>query len=90
MVRKLLTLNISVRGDMYRGIGFPNNTVTSYLVDPSKVYYTFDIHYAYVGDNESVQKSEKDITIVCSIKEEFNKIVSAFNTATGLNITTIP
>lgn len=77
------------RGDMYRGIGFPNNIVTSYLVDPSKAYYTFDIHYAYVGDNESVQKSEKDITIVCSDKAELNEIVSAFNTATGLNIATI-
>lgn len=77
------------RGDMYRGIGFPNNIVTSYLVDPSKAYYTFDIHYAYVGDNESVQKSEKDITIVCSNKAELNRIVSAFNTATGLTIAPI-
>ena len=77
------------RGDMYRGIGFPNNIPTTYLVDPSKTYYTFDIHYAYVGNNESVQKSEKDITIVCSDKTEFNKIVTAFNTATGLTISTI-
>ena len=77
------------RGDMYRGIGFPNNIVTTYLVDPTKTYYTFDIHYAYVGNNESVQKSEKDITIVCSNKTEFNKIVTAFNTATGLTIATI-
>ena len=77
------------RGDMYRGVGFPNNIVTTYLVDPTKTYYTFDIHYAYVGNNESVQKSEKDITIVCSDKTEFNKIVTAFNTATGLTISTI-
>ena len=77
------------RGDMYKGIGFPNNIVTTYLVDPTKTYYTFDIHYAYVGNNESVQKSEKDITIVCSDKTEFNKIVTAFNTATGLTISTI-
>ena len=77
------------RGDMYRGIGFPHNIVTTYLVDPTKTYYTFDIHYAYVGSNESVQKSEKDITIVCSDKTEFNKIVTAFNTATGLTISTI-
>ena len=77
------------RGDMYRGIGFPNNIVTTYLVDPTKTYYTFDIHYAYVDNNESVQKSEKDITIVCSDKTEFNKIVTAFNTATGLTIATI-
>lgn len=77
------------RGDMYKGIGFPHNIVTTYLVDPTKKYYTFDIHYAYVGNNESVQKSEKDITIVCSDKKEFNKIVTAFNTATGLTIATI-
>ena len=77
------------RGDMYRNIGWPHNIPTTYLVDPTKTYYTFDIHYAYVGNNESVQKSEKDITIVCSDKAEFNKIVTAFNTATGLTIATI-
>lgn len=77
------------RGDIYRGVGFPHNIPTTYLVDPTKTYYTFDIHYAYVGNNESVQKSEKDITIVCSDKTEFNKIVTAFNTATGLTIATI-
>lgn len=77
------------RGDIYRGVGFPHNIVTTYLVDPTKTYYTFDIHYAYVGNNESVQKSEKDITIVCSDKTEFNNIVAAFNTATGLTIATI-
>ena len=78
------------RGDIYRGVGFPHNIPTTYLVDPTKTYYTFDIHYAYVGNNESVQKSEKDITIVCSDKEEFNNIVTAFSTATGLTIATIP
>lgn len=77
------------RGDIYRGVGFPHNIVTTYLVDPTKTYYTFDIHYAYVGNNESVQKSEKDITIVCSDKGEFNSIVSAFNKATGLTIAAI-
>lgn len=77
------------RGDVYRGIGFPHNIVTTYLADPTETYYTFDIHYAYVGNNESVQKSEKDITVVCSDKTEFNKIVTAFNTATGLTIATV-
>lgn len=77
------------RGDIYRGIGFPHNIVTTYLVDPTKTYYTLDIHYAYVDNNESVQKSEKDITIVCSDKTNFNGIVTAFNTATGLTIATI-
>lgn len=78
------------RGDIYRGVGFPHNIATTYLVNPTKTYYTFDIHYAYVGNNESVQKSEKVITIVCSDKEKFNNIVTAFSTATGLTIAIIP
>lgn len=55
------------RGDMYRGIGYPNNIETKYLVDPSAKYNFVDIHYSYVGANESVQKSEKDLTL--AIKE---------------------
>jgi hypothetical protein len=77
------------RGDIYRGAGWPNVITTTYLVDPSKEYYTLDIHYAYVGSNESVQKSEKDITIVAADKATINSIVSAINTATGLTIASI-
>lgn len=77
------------RGDVYRKVGFPNNFDTTYLVDPTKEYHTLDIHYAYVGNNEAVQKSEKDITIVCDTKTELNKIIAAFNNATGLSIATV-
>ena len=76
------------RGDIYRGVGFPNNIPTTYLVDPSKTYYTFDIHYAYVGSNETVQKSEKTITIVGSDKTKMNSLITAFNSASGLSIGT--
>lgn len=73
------------RGDVYRGIGFPNNITTTYLVDPTKKYSAFDIHYAYVGDNESVQKSEKTVTLVCddTAKTALNNIITRFNAATG-------
>lgn len=77
------------RGDMYRNISWPHNIPTTYLVDPTKEYHMFDIHYAYVGDNESVQKSEKTITIICADKTELNKVVTAFNTATGLTVATL-
>lgn len=77
------------RGDMYRQVGWPHNIPTTYLVDPAKAYCVFDIHYAYVGSNESVQKSEKTITIVCADKTELNKVIAAFNTATGLSIATL-
>jgi hypothetical protein len=78
------------RGDIYRGVGFPNIIRTTYLVDPSKKYDTLDIHFAYVGSNESVQKSEKDLTIVAEDDGShtlMNALITAINTASGLNIT---
>lgn len=77
------------RGDIYRGMGYPNVITTKYLVDPSKEYHVLDIHYAYVGSNEAVQKSEKDITIVCADKTELNKIIEAVGVATGLDIASL-
>lgn len=85
------------RGDIYRGIGFPHNIPTTYLVDPSVKYNVIDIHYAYVGSNESVQKSEKTITLVVpkvgannqTSNKLANNIISAINTTTGLTIATL-
>ena len=82
------------RGDQYRNMGWPNVIRTKYLVDPDKKYNTIDIHYAYVGDGVSVQKSEKDITIVVpkvgannkASNKLTNDIITAINTATGLSI----
>lgn len=82
------------RGDQYRNMGWPNVIRTKYLVDPDKKYNTIDIHYAYVGDGVSVQKSEKDITIVVpkvgannQVSNKLtNEIITAINTATGLSI----
>ena len=77
------------RGDVYRGIGWPHNIPTTYLVDPTKTYHVFDVHYAYVGDNEAVQKSEKTITVVCSDETEFKNLITTFNSASGLNVGTV-
>lgn len=75
------------RGDQYRMAGWPNYIPTTYLVDPAKDYHVIDIHYAYVGSNESVQKSEKDITIVCDNMATANSIIDLINANAGLNIT---
>lgn len=77
------------RGDVYRGTGWPHNIPTTYLVNPAETYYVFDVHYAYVGDNEAAQKSEKTITVVCSNKTQFNIVVAAFNSISGLNVAVI-
>ena len=85
------------RGDVYRMMGFPNVIRTKYLVDPDLKYNTIDIHYAYVGPNEAVQKSEKDITIVVpkvgannqASNRLTNDIITAINSATGLAITAL-
>lgn len=52
------------RGDRYRNVGWPYVIPTDYQVDPTKEYDVLTIHYSYVGPNESVQQSEKDITFV--------------------------
>lgn len=85
------------RGDIYRGVGFPHNIPTTYLVDPSVKYNTIDIHYAYIGHNEAVQKSEKTITLVVPKIGENNQtsnalansIITAINSATGLSVGTL-
>ena len=82
------------RGDIYRNIGWPHNIPTTYLVDPTVKYNVIDIHYAYVGSNEGVQKSEKTITLVVpkvgatnSVSNVLaNSIITAINDATGLTI----
>ena len=56
------------RGDQYRMMGYPNvipSRPSAIALDTTD-YYVYDIHFSYVGTNEMVQKSEKDITIVAT------------------------
>ena len=83
---------MGARGDIYRGMGYPNIIKTTYLVDPSAVYDVLDIHYFYTGSNESVQKSEKTITLVAvddGSHAAMNALIDAINTASGLAIATL-
>lgn len=64
------------RGDIYRGIGWPNNIETRYMVDPTATYYCLDLQYHYKGDNEDIQHSAKTLTIVGS-KANMDTIVAA-------------
>ena len=54
------------RGDQYKNYGWPNIIPTEYMVNANSAngYDVINIHYAYVGANESVQKSEKDMIFV--------------------------
>ena len=54
------------RADLYRNVGWPDSIPTKYIVNPDNAYGydMINIHYAYVGSNHAVQKSEKDITIL--------------------------
>lgn len=51
------------KGDQYRGMGYPNDIETEYMVDPDADYNLTDISYFYSGDNEDVQHSSKVITL---------------------------
>lgn len=52
------------RADYYRGMGYPNNFNFMPLVNPNTTYDALEIHFAYQGSCEDIQKSEKDITII--------------------------
>ena len=83
---------MGARGDIYRGMGYPNIIHTTYLADPTAVYDTLDIHYFYTGSNESVQKSEKTITLIAvddGSHAVMNALIGAINTASGLAIATL-
>ena len=82
------------RGDQYRNVGWPHVIPTKYLVNPTNKYNIIDIHYAWQGAGENVQKSEKTLSIAVpkigannSISNVLaNSIITAINTATGLSI----
>ena len=69
------------RADQYRGVNWPNNIVTKYFVDATKKYYCLDIHYAYQGTCEDIQKSEKDIIIVAEDSTILGNIVDKLEEA---------
>lgn len=83
---------MGARGDIYRGMGYPNIIKTTYLVDPDAIYDTLDIHYFYTGSNESVQKSEKTITLIAvndSKHTVMNALINNINKESGLTIATL-
>ena len=80
---------MGARGDIYRGMGYPDIVRTACLVDPGAAYDVLDIHYFHTGSNESVQKSEKTITLVAADDGKhtaMNALIEAVNAASGLAI----
>ena len=69
------------RADIYRGMGWPNVVTTEYKVDPAKAYDVIDIQFAYVGSNESVQKSEKTLTILVEVADATSDADNAATTS---------
>ena len=65
------------RGDQYRNVGWPKSIPTKYFVNPANTYYSLDIHYAYQGTCEDIQKSEKTITILATAKATIDSVITA-------------
>ena len=77
------------RGDKYRLIGWPNAAPSKTLAEVGDAvnYDILNIHFAFTDSNESVQKSEKDITIVAdSTTTVINDLLTAIGTA-GATVT---
>lgn len=78
-IANLEYFTMKARADKYGMINWPDNIDTKYLADPTKEYYTIEIHFAYVGANHAVQKSEKTLTVAFESMAEANKMVAAVN-----------
>lgn len=74
------------RGDQYRKIGWPDYINTQYMVDATQGYNVLNVHYSFVGSNESVQKSEKDLMVVSTDATILAAIKSAI---TGEEVPTV-
>lgn len=72
------------RGDQYRMMGWPDYIPTEYMVNAANAngYDYVQIHYSYIGSNESVQKSEKDLTFLVP------RLGSESNAATAATVAT--
>lgn len=83
-IKKLADLEyfaMGTRGDEYRGMGYPRNLDTEYLINMASTYDVINIHYVYVGEGVDSQKSEKDIQILVPAGD--TKMAAAINTITG-------
>ena len=83
-IKKLADLEyfcMGARGDEYRGMGYPRNITTEYLINMASTYDVITIHYSFVGEGIDVQKSEKDIQIL--VPAGNTTLATAINTLTG-------
>ena len=75
------------RGDQYRNVGWPNSIQTKYFVDPESTYYVLDVHYAFQGTCEDIQKSEKTITFVAKTKAIIDSLIEKLGIGTIVKAT---
>lgn len=76
------------RGDEYRGMGFPRNLTTKYMVDSDESYDLVDIHYYFQGYGVSVQQSEKELTLVVPAGD--TTVLEAIQAIVGENLIAAP
>lgn len=81
------------RGDIYRGINWPNNFEFKGLVDPNATYgyHVIELTWAYQGDAEDIQKSPKEMVIVAPAEGDttytvINAIAADINSAAGSTV----
>ena len=74
------------RGDQYRDFIGDKMIDTEYMVDSTKEYDFFDIHFAYQGSCEDIQKSERDITLVVDHTLTQTQLDSAGDTTVTTNL----
>jgi hypothetical protein len=73
-------------GDFYRGMGYPHNFENVYDASTSTDYYIIEVGFFYQGQNEAIQKSNKQLTIAVSDMTAANALLADIVTATGITV----
>lgn len=83
-IKKLADLEYfahGTRGDIYRGMGYPRNIETQYLINMASTYDVINIHYHYSGQGLESYNSEADLQIL--VPAGNTTLAAAINTLTG-------
>lgn len=73
------------RGDYYRGSEWPNEVITTYMVNPNSAspYYVLSIEYYWQGCAENVQKSPRMIQVVSTTQATINSLYNAISSGSA-------
>lgn len=85
-VADLEWFSMGERGDVYRGVSYPNIINTQYLVDPTHTFDVLTLRYYFEDEGVGAQKSEKTIQVAIDTAGDLEEIKNSIASAFGITL----